>query len=103
VVLAEKLLGKGYDLQIYDRSVRVATLMGSNRAYIDREIPHLERLMVGSPGVALAGAKIVIIGHVAPEDRPALMAGLAGHVVIDLAGYTDLRAQAGVTYEGLCW
>ncbi len=103
VVLAEKLLGKGYDLRIYDRSVQVATLMGSNRAYIDREIPHLERLMVVSPEAALSGAKVVIIGHVAPEDRAALLGGLAGHVVIDLAGWADLRAHAGITYEGLCW
>jgi GDP-mannose 6-dehydrogenase len=103
VVLAEKLLGKGYDLRIYDRSVQVATLMGSNRAYIDREIPHLERLMVVSPEVAVSGAKIVIVGHVAPEDRPALLAGLAGHVVIDLAGLADLQTLGGITYEGLCW
>jgi GDP-mannose 6-dehydrogenase len=103
VVLAEKLLGKGYDLRIYDRSVQVATLMGSNRAYIDREIPHLERLMVANPEAALAGAKVVIIGHVAPEDRAALLAALAGQVVIDLAGWADLRAHAGITYEGLCW
>ena len=77
VLLAEKLLGKGYDLRIYDRFVQVATLMGSNRAYIDREIPHLERLMVVSPEAALSGAKVAIIGHVAPEDRPALLAALA--------------------------
>jgi GDP-mannose 6-dehydrogenase len=103
VVLAEKLLGKGYEMRIYDRSVQVATLMGSNRAYIDREIPHLERLMVASPEQALSGAKIVIVGHVAPEDRPALLAGLAGHVVIDLAGLADLRTIDGIIYEGLCW
>lgn len=103
VVLAEKLLGKGYDLRIYDRSVQVATLMGSNRAYIDREIPHLERLMVVSPEAALSGAKVVILGHVAPEGRAALIAALAGHVVIDLAGFSELRTHAGITYEGLCW
>ena len=101
VLLAEKLLGKGYDLRIYDRFVRIATLMGSNRAYIDREIPHLERLMVGSPEAALSGARIAIIGHIAPEDRPALVAALDGHVVIDLAGLPVLRALRG--YEGLCW
>ena len=101
VLLAEKLLGKGYDLRIYDRFVRVASLLGSNRAYIDREIPHLERLMVGSPEAALAGTKIVIIGHIAPDDRPALLAGLDDHVVIDLAGLTDLQGVPG--YEGLCW
>jgi GDP-mannose 6-dehydrogenase len=103
VLLAEKLLGKGYELSIYDRFVRVATLMGSNRAYIDQEIPHLERLIVVSPGAALSSAKTVIVGHVAAEDRPALLAGLAGKVVIDLAGYADLRAAAGEAYEGLCW
>jgi GDP-mannose 6-dehydrogenase len=103
VMLAEKLLGKGYDLRIYDRFVQVATLMGSNRAYIDREIPHLERLMVGSPQAALSGTKVAIIGHIAPEDRAALLAALSGHVVIDLAGMSGLRARPGITYEGLCW
>jgi GDP-mannose 6-dehydrogenase len=103
VLLAEKLLGKGYDLRIYDRFVRVASLMGSNRAYIDREIPHLERLMVASPEAALSGTKVAVIGHVAPEDRPALTQSLAGHVVIDLAGLAELRALPGISYEGLCW
>jgi GDP-mannose 6-dehydrogenase len=77
--------------------------MGSNRAYIDREIPHLERLMVISPQAALSGAEIAVIGHIAPEDRPALLAALSGHVVIDLAGLADLRNHTGISYQGLCW
>lgn len=103
VLLAEKLLGKGYDLRIYDRFVQVATLMGSNRAYIDKEIPHLERLMVVSPEAALSGSRIAIIGHIAPEDRPGLLAALKGHTVIDLAGIAELRTHPTVAYEGLCW
>jgi GDP-mannose 6-dehydrogenase len=103
VLLAEKLLGKGYDLRIYDRYVQVATLMGSNRAYIDREIPHLERLMVVSPEAALSSARVAIIGHVAPEDRPALLTSLRGHTVIDLAGLKDLSSRPDIIYEGLCW
>ena len=59
VILAERLLGRGYDLRIFDRSVQVARLTGSNRAYIEREIPHLERLLVpgacGGPGRSRAG------------------------------------------------
>lgn len=103
VLLAEKLLGKGYDLRIYDRFVQVATLMGSNRAYIDKEIPHLERLMVVSPEAALSGSRIAIIGHIAPEDRQGLLAALKGHTVIDLAGIAELRTHPTVAYEGLCW
>jgi GDP-mannose 6-dehydrogenase len=103
VLLAETLLGKGYDLRIYDRFVQVATLIGSNRAYIDREIPHLHRLMVASPQAALAGTKVAVIGHIAPEDRPELLAALSNHVVIDLEGLAELCAHRGIAYEGLCW
>jgi GDP-mannose 6-dehydrogenase len=103
VLLAEKLLGKGYDLRIYDRFVQIARLTGSNRTYIDREIPHLERLMVVSPEAALSGAKVAIIGHVSPEDRPTLLASLSGHTVIDLVGLPGLSGHPDITYQGLCW
>lgn len=103
VLLAERLLGRGFDLRIYDRHVQVARLMGANRAYIEREIPHLERLMVISPQAALSASRIAIIGHVPPEDRAQLLASLSGHVVIDLAGMAALRDCPGVTYEGICW
>jgi GDP-mannose 6-dehydrogenase len=103
VLLAEKLLGKGFDLHIYDRFVQVARLMGANRAYIDREIPHLERLMVTSPTAALGLARIIVVGHIGKEDREELFARLSGHVVIDLAGIPELRTLPGVTYQGLCW
>jgi GDP-mannose 6-dehydrogenase len=103
VLLAERLLGRGYDLRIYDRFVQVARLMGANRSYIDKEIPHLERLMVVSPEAALSSSRIAVIGHVAPEDRPSLLAGLSGHIVIDLAGMETLRTHPGIAYEGLCW
>jgi GDP-mannose 6-dehydrogenase len=103
VRLAERLLGRGYDLRIFDRSVKLAALLGSNRAYIEREIPHLERLIVESPAEALAAARLIVVGHVGAEDRAALVAGLDGHIVVDLADIAALRAHGGITYQGLCW
>ncbi len=102
VSLAEKLLGRGYDLKIYDRHVQVARLLGANKTYIEREIPHLEQLMVVSPAAALAASRIAVIGHIAPEDKAALMERLSGHIVIDLAGLPGLKEHADITYEGLC-
>src|SRR6185312_11497902 len=49
VLLAERLIGRGFELSIFDRSVKVARLLGSNRSYIEQEIPHIERLMAASP------------------------------------------------------
>ena len=103
VMLAERLIGRGYDLRIYDRHVQTARLTGSNRAFIEREIPHLERLLAADVTAALDGAGLAIVGHVGAEDRPALFAALAGKLVLDLAGMAGLAEVAGVTYEGFCW
>ena len=103
VILAERLLGRGYDLRIFDRSVEVARLTGSNRAYIEREIPHLERLLFPDPAAALEGAGLVILGHVGHADRPALLQALNGHTVFDLAGVAEVRDHLGISYQGLCW
>jgi GDP-mannose 6-dehydrogenase len=101
VLLAERLLGRGFNLCIYDRFVQVSRLMGANRAFIDREIPHLGRLMVISPTEALSTSRIAIVGHLAEEDRPEFLEALAGHVVIDLVGWPELRTRDSIVYEGI--
>ncbi|HTZ70215.1 MAG TPA: nucleotide sugar dehydrogenase [Acetobacteraceae bacterium] len=103
VILAERLLGRGFPLAIYDRSVKIAQLLGANRAYIEREIPHLEELLTDSPAAALRDCQLAVVGHVAAEDRTALCAALDGHSVIDLAGIEELRNIPGVSYHGFCW
>ena len=103
VLLAERLLGKGFDLCIFDRFVQTARLTGANRAFIEREIPHLERLMADDPRQAAEASRIVVIGHVAAEDRAALLAGLTDQVVIDLADTPAIREHGGIAYEGFCW
>ena len=45
VTLAERLLGKGFEMAIFDRFVKLSRLLGKNKEFIDREIPHLERLL----------------------------------------------------------
>ncbi len=103
VLLAERLLGKGYDLRIFDRSVQVARLTGSNRAFIEREIPHLERLLAADPASALDGAGMMVMGHLGREDRPGMLTALNGQRVLDLAGMAELRGHPGIAYQGLCW
>ena len=101
VTLAERLLARGFELNIFDRSVEMARLTGGNRAYIDQEIPHLEGLMVGTPAEALAGSDIAIIGHVGSADRLALIDGLTDQFVLDLAGLPELQRRPGISYQGL--
>ena len=67
VILAEALLGKGYQLRIYDRNVSLARLVGANRDYIDGQIPHLSSLLCDSMEEVLDNSDVIVVGNTAPE------------------------------------
>lgn len=102
VELVERLLGKGYDLRIYDRNVSLAALHGANREYILNRIPHISRLMVDSIDEVLEHGKTIVIGNAAQEfaDVPRRVAD--GQTIIDFVRVSTSRTVLGV-YEGICW
>ena len=102
VTLAEKLLGKGFDIVIYDNFVKLSRLLGKNKEFIEREIPHLDRLLRDSPEATLYGAEVIVIGHADAEARQVIVAQAAGRRIVDLSGYAELKA-ASAAYEGICW
>lgn len=69
IEVIERLIGKGYDLRIYDRNVNIAALVGANRDFILNRIPHISRLMAPSVEAVLAHAQTVVIGNQDPEFR----------------------------------
>jgi GDP-mannose 6-dehydrogenase len=103
VTLAERLLGKGYQLSIFDRSVKLSHLLGKNKEFIDREIPHLDRLLCDTPEAALRDADVIVVGHADSEARQAIVAAAAGCRIVDLSGYADMRDAPSAHYEGICW
>jgi len=103
VALAERLLGKGFELSIYDGFVKLSRLLGKNKEFIEREIPHLDRLLRESPEAALHDAEVVVIGHADVPVRQIIMAKAHGRRIVDLSGYADLSNVRGTEYEGICW
>jgi GDP-mannose 6-dehydrogenase len=103
VLLAERLLGKGFEMGIYDNFVKISRLLGKNKEFIDREIPHLNRLLVDTPEAVLEGAEVIVIGHADAAARQSIIAHAAGRRIVDLSGYADIRAACQVAYEGICW
>ncbi|MFN7694979.1 MAG: nucleotide sugar dehydrogenase [Burkholderiales bacterium] len=103
VVLAERLLGKGYPLAIYDPFVKISRLLGKNKEYIEREIPHLERLLRDSAQATLEDAEVVVIGHADAATRAHIVATAGSKRIVDLSGYAELRQAEFSSYEGICW
>jgi GDP-mannose 6-dehydrogenase len=103
VELAERLVGKGYDLKIYDRAVSVSRLVGANREYMLDHLPHLAELLVGTVEEALEHAEICVVGAASPEAVQAL-AEVDGRHVIDLVRLPDAPSRRGKDlYVGVAW
>jgi len=102
VELSERLLGKGFDLKILDHYVSESKLIGSNKEYIEKKIPHLSRLMVDSPDELLDHSEIIIVTHGAAEFRTILDTINGETIIIDLTGILKEDIEYS-NYEGIAW
>jgi GDP-mannose 6-dehydrogenase len=102
IEVIERLLGKGYDLRIYDKNVNLASLVGANKDFLLNRIPHISRLMVGSLDSVLDHAQTIVIGNQDPDFRDVPDRLREGQTVIDLVRVTDNPSEKN-NYEGICW
>ncbi len=103
VTLVERLLGKGFEIAIFDRCVKLSRLLGKNKEFIEREIPHLERLLHEDAATVLLDSEVIVVGHADAQARQAIARHAAGRRIVDLSGYADLRDAGAAAYEGICW
>lgn len=101
VDVIERLIGKGYELKLYDKNVNLAALTGANRDYILNHIPHISRLMVESMQEVMDFAETIIIGNGAEEFKPVPANLKPGQVVVDLVRIS--KAMSSDQYDGICW
>src|SRR4051812_30627384 len=62
VELAERLVGKGCDVKIYDENVTLSRLMGSNKAHIDERLPHLAELLTDDLEAVANHGEVLVVG-----------------------------------------
>lgn len=101
VDVIEHLLGKGYELKLYDKNVNLAALTGANQDYILNHIPHISKLMVNSMEEVLDFAETLVIGNGAAEFKTVPDQLKAGQSLVDLVRIS--KEQSGGQYDGICW
>lgn len=101
VEVIERLLGKGYDIRVYDRNVKLASLVGANRNYILNHIPHISKLMVASVDDVLSHSQTLVIGNNDPEFSSIFERINDGKVVVDLVHVANNGCDR-VIYDGIC-
>jgi len=107
VELAERLIGKGFDVRIYDPIINPERLIGANLRHVEAKLPHLNRLLANRPEEALADAEVVVVASSDPGLLAALVVATEGesrpHVVIDLHGKLGDDVERINGYEGVGW
>ena len=102
VELAERLVGKGFDVRIYDPEVNPARLIGANRRHVESKLPHLRRLLKREPGAAFNGADVAVVSSTDPAVRAALLAAPPRRL-LDLSGRLGNEVESLPGYEGIGW
>ena len=100
--VAERLVGKGFDLRIYDPVVNPRELVGTNRDYVETRLPHVNRLLTLSADVALEGADLAVVATSDEETVSAILRAQPPRV-LDLSGRLGEAVERLPGYEGVGW
>jgi GDP-mannose 6-dehydrogenase len=103
VELAERLVGKGFDLKIYDPVVAPARLIGANRRFVEQHLPHLSVLLADDPDDVVRHARVLVVGNLSPAVLSALDRS-GDRKIVDLVRVPDAEERRrGGDYAGIAW
>lgn len=102
VEVIERLIGKGFDVRLYDENVNIAAVVGANRDYILNHIPHISKLMAQSIDEVIEHAEVLVIGNSDPQFAEVVKNLSDDTSVVDLVRIVD-PSEGSKTYQGICW
>ncbi|MBB3951185.1 nucleotide sugar dehydrogenase [Aureimonas jatrophae] len=102
VELAERLIGRGYKVRIFDPIVQPARLTGSNKAYLSEQLPHINDILMDDVHALVDESDVVVIGNRKEAEPVVAKLTERGVEVIDLVRVSADRVSDGA-YQGLCW
>lgn len=101
VDVAEVLLGKGYEIRIYDKNVRISQLTGTNADFIAAKIPHLHQIITDDLDAVCSECDVLVVTNKEPEF--AVVPEKYPHkVIVDLVRQFEELDYEG-NYEGISW
>lgn len=102
ITLIETLIGKGFDLSLYDANVLLSKLMGKNKDFIIGRIPHISRLLKAGAEQVVEEADVIILGNKSEEFKEILPQIPKDKIIIDLVRI-DKNKTTEDNYVGICW
>lgn len=103
VTLAEQLIGKGMELSIYDPEVHLAQLLGANRSFIEKHLPHIGQMLRQDMEGVIEQSEVLVVGLAGQAVFDTLAnCSRPDQILLDLVNLPN-RAAMRAKVEGLCW
>jgi len=103
VEVVETMIGKGYKVRIYDQNVSLAKLMGANKIYIEKEIPHISQLLCSSPEELVDQSDVLVLASKEKAPARALEGLSTNKSIVDLVRFFTPEKHPVPEYFGICW
>ncbi len=103
VIMAETLLGKGFQLAVHDSEVELTRLTGANKQFLEAKLPHINSLLVASLSDVIARSRTLVVCKNHPDFHDLASQVTADHRVLDLVGFLDPAQFPPGVYHGLYW
>ncbi len=101
VTVIETLLGKGFEIRIYDKYLQLARLTGTNREFIESHIPHLSELIKAEVDEVILASEVLVVSS-RDDSLKEKLACLNEKYIVDLVRIDD-RLLKMEKYIGICW
>jgi GDP-mannose 6-dehydrogenase len=102
VDIIERLLGKGYNILIYDRNIRLSQLIGRNKEYILEKIPLISQFIVEKPEEMIQHSELIVVVNRDRDFQRVLKKISSSVIVYDLVNY-NFEKRKHCHYEGIAW
>ncbi len=103
VMLAETLLGRGYQVRIFDDKVQLSRLVGTNKSFLEKELPHIASLMCSSVDQLVSQSEVIVVTNGSKVFHQVSRLMQKHQTLIDLVGSVKSNGDLQGAYEGICW
>ncbi len=103
VKIIETLVGKGYEVSVYDSNVDLSRIMGTNRRFLEEEVPYLPSILRSSPGEITSSCDVIVVANKSLEFKDIAAATRPEQTLVDIVGILEDGSGLKGRYIGICW
>ncbi len=103
VDVIEQLLGKGFEIRIFDKNVHLGRLTGTNKEYILEKIPLISRFIIDDAKELIESSQVIVVVNNEEGFKDILEKIPQGTVVYDLVNINFENRDKLRMYKGIAW